>query len=791
MANPVVINPTLTLAGQAAAFNASNNGLELKITHVSFGKAHYDPTGNEVALVDPVGSRVTVAGASRPTPYQIRMVSQWREDVGEVGIGEIGFWAEDVLVFVWSKADGTVASYKTDGVSYVLFNDLAFAQVPAGSVSFVVDPDESVALAALLAHEGADNAHPQYVLRAKFPDYQGHLWGEVGGTADAITLTLPEIVELVSYIKGNRFTFKAAQTNTGATTINVDGVGAVEVLKTGGLPLTAGSIIAGGVYDVYYDGSKFQLTAGAGFASAEATDLELQQTTSDSTSWVSVRRAIKALSRFATLASPTFTGDPKAPTPATTDNDTSLATTEWVRKVLARYGLAANQAYVWTGNIDQINETGCYTSTNGTTGTKPVHPTTGAELIAGVILHVEREATCAFQIWESLSSGFGSPTSGLTFKRSRLSGGVWTGWGMMWDATNTPKMANATDQTAGKMVTVGSFGLGGSIRSTENDLNKYTVPGEYTTISSPITNLPAGWPTTIRYNLTVKGRIDALEVSPLVQILTMAHVGSPTVKTAMRTYTAFAGAWSDWVVLTHTDSPIFTGVPTAPTPALLDNGKTLATTEFVKKNGLSLSRFNAYTVSTTLAATVVGSAVEFYGTTAGQTLTLPLSSDVRTADAILLFNWGPVPVTIARQGADQIGYGASSGMTSMVMQPGDNMILIAGSNLWFIVGGTAANQYSGGFAASLAGLNGYQKLPSGLIEQWGWINAAPNSTTTITLPIAFPNAFKSVFPAVQDNIAYVESNPIATALPLNAGSFSLRSYYAASNIGVAWRAIGY
>jgi len=41
------------------------------------------------------------------------------------------------------------------------------------------------------------------------------------------------------------------------------------------------------------------------------------------------------LSAYAPLASPTFTGDPKAPTPATADNDTSIATTAYVKNVVA------------------------------------------------------------------------------------------------------------------------------------------------------------------------------------------------------------------------------------------------------------------------------------------------------------------------------------------------------------------------------------------------------------------------------------------------------------------------
>ena len=38
-----------------------------------------------------------------------------------------------------------------------------------------------------------------------------------------------------------------------------------------------------------------------------------------------------AATTYAPIASPTFTGDPKAPTPATADNDTSIATTAFVK----------------------------------------------------------------------------------------------------------------------------------------------------------------------------------------------------------------------------------------------------------------------------------------------------------------------------------------------------------------------------------------------------------------------------------------------------------------------------
>ncbi|MBD8671619.1 phage tail protein [Pseudomonas lurida] len=272
MANPVIINPTMTLAGQAAAFNAANTGIELLIDGVTFGRAHYDPAGNETALVDPIGSRVPLAGGSRPTPYQLRMSCSWKENVGQVPIAEIGFWSGDVLVFVWSDADPSViASYKTDGVTYVLFCDLAFAQVPANSISFVVDPNESAALAALAAHEGDPYAHPQYLLRSDVAKDAGPLMGLVhaaGSSANALVLSLdaPES-ELTALSKFQRFQFVAAANNTGPVTVNIEGLG-VKAVKRGGdtglIELDAGDIKVGSLYDLNYDGVSFQLGGGVG-----------------------------------------------------------------------------------------------------------------------------------------------------------------------------------------------------------------------------------------------------------------------------------------------------------------------------------------------------------------------------------------------------------------------------------------------------------------------------------------------------------------------------------------------
>ncbi|WP_414479213.1 phage tail protein [Pseudomonas bijieensis] len=240
---------------------------------------------------------------------------------------------------------------------------------------------------------------------------------------------------------------------------------------------------------------------------------------------------------FATINSPAFQGNPTAPTPVVTDNDTSIATTAFVRNVLARYGIAS-YGYVWNGNIDLINETGVYTFSDGSSGTRPKHPTTGADIPRGVFFHMERDITLsALQIWESVNAGVA-----LTFKRSRLSNGVWTGWAQIWDELNTPKQASPLDLTAGAMLTVGAFGTGRGFLSTEVDMNNYLTPGNYLTPLAGLLNIPPGWSASVRYSLVVEGYMSN---NYLVQRITGGLSSGQTPILAVRVMQN-AGEWSPW-----------------------------------------------------------------------------------------------------------------------------------------------------------------------------------------------------------------------------------------------------
>ena len=67
---------------------------------------------------------------------------------------------------------------------------------------------------------------------------------------------------LTTYTTGNAFNFVVATTNTGAVTINVDGLGAKAITKSGSTALVAGDLVAGTMVYIVYDGTRFQLVFG-------------------------------------------------------------------------------------------------------------------------------------------------------------------------------------------------------------------------------------------------------------------------------------------------------------------------------------------------------------------------------------------------------------------------------------------------------------------------------------------------------------------------------------------------
>ena len=248
-----------------------------------------------------------------------------------------------------------------------------------------------------------------------------------------------------------------------------------------------------------------------------------------------------ALALKANLAGPTFTGDPKAPTPAVTDNDTSIATTAFVRAAMAAFGVGST-GNNYAGNIDTLALTGFYMVSNSA-GTYPTWPegypggATGP-IAGGSLLHIERSAGgAATQFWDSLVN----TDYPVSFIRSRKLGGGWLPWRIIWTSGNTPKQSGPLDVTSGAMLTVGAFGAGKAIIGDEPDLNNCQVPGNYLTPIAGLTNVPPGWSPSSRYSLIVEGHSS---INYLVQRITSLTVGAIP-KSAYRVMTS-PGVWTAW-----------------------------------------------------------------------------------------------------------------------------------------------------------------------------------------------------------------------------------------------------
>ena len=96
----------------------------------------------------------------------------------------------------------------------------------------------------------------QGTLKRFFADVNGSL--QAGGVADAYTVTLNES-GYTAYFQGMYFALEINATNTGASTINVNGIGVQNIVARDGAALSAGALESGGIYELRYDGTDFQL----------------------------------------------------------------------------------------------------------------------------------------------------------------------------------------------------------------------------------------------------------------------------------------------------------------------------------------------------------------------------------------------------------------------------------------------------------------------------------------------------------------------------------------------------
>lgn len=97
-------------------------------------------------------------------------------------------------------------------------------------------------------------------------------YADTSGTANTYTAALNPA--LSSYTSGVALAVKINAANTGASTINVNGLGAKSILNSKGAALVAGKLVVGGVYTLRYNGTAFILQGeGGDYGTATAAEV--------------------------------------------------------------------------------------------------------------------------------------------------------------------------------------------------------------------------------------------------------------------------------------------------------------------------------------------------------------------------------------------------------------------------------------------------------------------------------------------------------------------------------------
>ncbi len=148
-----------------------------------------------------------------------------------------------------------------------LFNQLAVLAANAGTT--VEDLLTSTSIEnALSANQGRVLNNNLITLDNKVTthlddDVAHNRYGVATGTNALVVTLSPAPTALIA---GMSLRFKNTTANTGAVTLNINGLGAKPIVKNGGTALSSGNLKAGGVYTVAYDDTNFILQGEGGGA---------------------------------------------------------------------------------------------------------------------------------------------------------------------------------------------------------------------------------------------------------------------------------------------------------------------------------------------------------------------------------------------------------------------------------------------------------------------------------------------------------------------------------------------
>ena len=124
------------------------------------------------------------------------------------------------------------------------------------------------------------------------------------GTSTAYTVTLPRFDGSFGYITGMQVLLNIHVNNTGAATLNINGLGPKPLvnLTTALGPLVANDLRAGTIYSIRYDGTRFQVVNTVSGAVNASQTAATQATTAATNAGASATNAANSASAAATSA---------------------------------------------------------------------------------------------------------------------------------------------------------------------------------------------------------------------------------------------------------------------------------------------------------------------------------------------------------------------------------------------------------------------------------------------------------------------------------------------------------
>jgi hypothetical protein len=218
------------------------------------------------------------------------------------------------------------------------------------------------------------------------------------------------------------------------------------------------------------------------------------------------------------------------------------------------------------------------------------------------------------------------------------------------------------------------------------------------------------------YNSTVVGNTTAAGTGITVASGTAAYVFTDGSNFSLASLPAGATTGTGNVVFSA--SPTLTGTPLAPTANAGTNTTQIATTSFVN---------SAVTTATGSLGTISTQNANAVAITGG---TITGITDLAVAD-------GGTGASTLSANAVLLGNGTSALQTVAPSTSGN--VLASNGTTWQ----SSALSALSSFDRSLS-TNGYQRLPGGLLMQWGSIDVGANSVNSITYPISFSSAVYSV-----------------------------------------------